>query len=237
MQTPTVGNPSLRLPMLIAGLGLALGACASNRLHEFDYRDRTLAVVSAIPRRPEILTGPLFPSRSGDPVRDILRTGASVAREIEARAVRERLDSAAARVDVGYILEDALLERAARYLGARPAEGDEAGEYLLDLVVVEYGIDAEDWDATAYFYIEADAVLLEAASGTEIWSAEIGADDPIGPEIWGGRAVRNAVTAGVLADLSTEEIVVALESLAAYSARVITDRLRDDLRDARNRLP
>ncbi len=223
--------------LVTVGVAIASAACASNRLHEFDYRGRDLSVVSAIPLRPDILTGPLFIERTGDPIRDILRTGASVAREVEARAVRARLDEAAGRIDVGYVLEESTLERAARFLGARPVAGDEGGDYVLDLFVVEYGIDAEDWDATAYFYIEADAALLEAESGTEIWRAEISARDPIGPQIWAGRAIRNAVTAGVLADLSVDEIVVALESLADFSARVITDKLRDDLRDARGRLP
>ena len=126
------------------------------------------------------------------------------------------------------------LERAARYLGARPVEavGDE--DYVLELVVEEYGIDAEGWEATAYFYIKAEAALLERRSGTEIWRRGVDASDPIGPEIWGpARGIRNVVTAAVLADLSVEEIESALESLADYSARVITDRLRDDLRKAR----
>ena len=36
----------------------ATSGCASNRLNEFTYSDRGIAVVSEIPRRPEILSGP-----------------------------------------------------------------------------------------------------------------------------------------------------------------------------------
>lgn len=221
------------------GTSIVTTACASsNRLHEFDYAGRTLAVVSDVPVRPEVLTGPLFVGRSGNPIRDAVRAGAQVVRAVEARAVQERLDSAATLVDVGYVLEARALQRAARYLGADATEAEGAEDYVLELVVVEYGIDAEDWDATAYFYVEADAALLHASSGTEIWRAEIDASDPIGPEIYSpGRSVGSVVTAAVLADLTVHEIAAAFESLADYSARAVTDRLRDDLRKARVRQP
>jgi hypothetical protein len=133
-------------------------------------------------------------------------------------------------------LEEGILDRSARYLGADAAAGDPDADYLVEVVVVEYGIDAESWNAAAHFYIEADATLLHTASGAEIWRAEIEERDPIGPRIYGRRtAVRDVVTAVMLADLSVEEIVEVLESLADYSARVITDRLRNDLREARRR--
>lgn len=223
---------AIRCLMAVLAVG-TMTACAGNRLHEFDYADRSLSVVSQIPLRPEILSGPLFLPSTGDPVRDIVRAGARVVREVEAHAARERLEEAADRVDVGYVLEDGVLERAARYLGATPI-GEPNGDYVLELVVIEYGIAAEEWDATAYFFIEADAALLHEPTGEEIWRAGIDTSDPVGPEIYTGRsAVRNVVTAAVLADLSVDEIETALEALADFSARVITDRLRDDLRKAR----
>lgn len=213
---------------------LVLAACGpSHRLGDYTYTSRTLAVVSQIPRRPEVLSGPLFPDLRGDPVRDFLRIGTQVVREVEARAVRERLDSAATRVDVGYALEAGALDRAARYLGARAVERDGDEDYVLEIVVREYGIDAEAWESAAYFYIEAEAFLLDAESGNEIWSADIDESEAIGPRIWGGSMVRDAVTAATLADLSVDEIVVAFESLADYAATEITARLSEDLRDTR----
>jgi hypothetical protein len=216
---------------------LAAGGCAhGNRLAEFDYRDRTLAVVSDVPRRPEVLSGPNFlGERSGDPLRDLVRVGARIFRAAEAIAVQEKLDSAATLIDVGYVLEDNAHERTARYLGADPVAGGQDADYVLEIIVIEYGIDAETWNAAAQFYIEADAALLDEATGTEIWRAEIEARDPIGPAVFGGPSVvRDIVTAATIADLSVQEIVDMLESLADFSARVITDQLRDDLRDARN---
>lgn len=224
---------------LLAGIAslASIGCASSNTLHEYDYRGRSLSVVSDLPPSPEVLTGPYFVGHpSGDAIRDAVRLGARVAREVEAREVRERLDSAATLIDVGHVLEDNTLERAARYLGARASRSEAQTDFLLELVVVEYGIDAETWDAAAHVYIEADAALIHVESGAEIWRAEIEARDPLGPSVFGpARAVRDIVTAASLADLSVEEIVDALEYLADYSAGAITDRLRDDLREARSR--
>jgi hypothetical protein len=159
-----------------------------------------------------------------------------VVREIEADDVQERLDSAALRMDVGHTLEDNTLERAARYLGADAVRDDEEPDFLLEIVVIAYGIDAEGWDAAAHFFIDADATLIHADSGTEIWRAEVGAREQIGPAVFGRRsAVRDLVTATMLSTISVDEMVDVLEALADFSAREVTDRLRDDLRKSRRR--
>ncbi len=229
----------IRLPLrglLVAAVSVMAACGPSHRLGEYDFRERTVAVVSEIPTRPDVLTGPHFlDGFSGDPVRDVLRAGARVYREVESHRLRERLDSAATRIDVGYVLEDQTLERVARYLGARPVGPDDEPDFLLELMVLEYGIDAERWDAAAHFYIEADVTLLDASNGVEVWRREIDAQERIGSAVFGpARAVRDVVTAASLADLDVEEIVVALESLADFSGRVITDELREDLRDVRS---
>lgn len=220
---------------LVLWMGIAATGCAGNRLKEFDYRGRTLGVVSEIPYRPDVLTGSLFDVRtSGDPIRDVLRVGARVAREVSAADLQARLDSASTQVDVGYVLEENTLERASRYLGANPVTDDVETDFLLELMVDDYGVAAHSWDGAAEFYIEAEATLLDGPSGTEIWRTRVSARDPIGPGVYGGpRGARDVVTAIVLATLDVDELVALLEGLADFSARVVTDRLRDDLRKAR----
>lgn len=227
----------LRISLLVCVASISGGCATGNLLHEYDYQGATLGVVSEIPARPDVLSGSLFDLRSsGDPLRDALRVGARVAREVSAAELQSKLDSAATQIDVGHVLESDTHERAARYLGSEPAQAGQPSDYLLELVVVDYGVVADAWDAPAEFFIEADATLLEAASGYEIWRAEVGARDPIGPAVYGGpQEVRDVLTAAVLATLDVAEIVGVLDGLADFSARVVTDRLRDDLREARRR--
>ena len=227
----------VRSALLLLALPVLISGCAANMLHEYDYRDRTLAVVSDIPFRPSVFSGSWFDATSsGDLVRDVLRASARVVQELQAREARDRLDAAAERIDVGHVLEDNTLERAARFMGADPAPEDSDPDYLLELVVVDYGIDANSWNATAHFFIEADAALLHADSGTEIWRAEVVTRDPVGPAVLGAPSeLRDFLTAAALADLSEDEMVEVLEGLADYAAGMVTDRLRDDLREARRR--
>lgn len=217
---------------------LVLTACGhGNLLHQYDFRASTLGVVSDVPWEPDVLSGSWFDlDSSGDPVRDIMRVGARVVREVSAADLETRLDSASTLVDVGYVMEYETLQRAARYLGSDPVPPETTPDYLLELIVLEYGVVADAWDAPAQFFIEAEATLLHEDTGTEIWRAKVGARDPVGPAIWGGpQEVRDVVTATVLATLEVEEIAALLEGLADFSARVVTDRLRNDLREARRR--
>ncbi len=109
----------------------------------------------------------------------------------------------------------------------------DAADYLLDVNVRDYGIDAEGWDAAARFFVNADAVLLETATGVEIWSARVRENQILTPQVIGqGRTTRDVISAAALAILSVDELTRALERLSDYCADEITGRLRADLREA-----
>lgn len=212
----------------------AIGCGAGNRLADYDYRGRPLVVVYDFPPYPEVLTGPYFPGHPRDPVHAIIRAGTQIAREIEAERVRERLDSAATLIDVADRVAQGTSERASRYLRTRLTDDEDEAEFILEVRIRDYGIDAEQWEAAAHFFVDAEVVLLAGEDGREIWRTHVRDRDPIAPAIVGRRsAIRNIVTAAALAKLSVEDIARALEQLADYSADHITGRLRSALEDAR----
>jgi hypothetical protein len=223
---------------VVAGVVLyASPACAGrHHLADYDYRGAALAVVSTYPPYPEVLTGPYFPDHSRNPIHVIVKAGSRIAKEVEARRVRARLDTASRDVNVADRARDGIARRAARSLGARLVDEEEGADFLLEVRVRDYGIDAEDWEAAAHFFVEAQVELLDAASGRLIWKTRVRSRDPITPAIFGGRwhsVTRNVVTAAALADLSVEDLKRALEQLADYSADQVTRRLRNALEDSR----
>ncbi|HSM61370.1 MAG TPA: hypothetical protein VK849_11255 [Longimicrobiales bacterium] len=227
-------RPSTLRAGLCAGLVLLAGACGpKHRLGEYDFRSGALTVSADVPARPDVLTGDLWVDPSGHPLQAVLRAGARAAREVSARQVRERLDSATALVGLEAVLEERTLRRASRYLGAASATSEEESDYVLEVFVSEYGIRATDWDATAYFYMDAAGTLLDRADGSTIWRAELEAQDPVGSGVNGSGAVRDVVTAAAIAELTVEETVQALEELAEFAATAITERLRRDMAEAR----
>ncbi|MEZ4697761.1 MAG: hypothetical protein R2832_15205 [Rhodothermales bacterium] len=227
-------NHSVRFILLSFAAVLLLSGCgSSNKLADYDYSGRTVAAVYEFPPYPEVLTGAYFPGHPKRPIHAVIRLGSRIAKEIEANDLREKLAEASDSVDVASLLSDRLLTRSARYLGADPVGDERDADFLLEVRVRDYGIDAEDWDAAAHFFVDAEVVLLERRTGHEIWRNRVKERDNITPAVFGPIPVRNVVTAHAFSQLSVEEIGAALEGLSEYAADSIADHLRDGLRKAR----
>lgn len=86
----------------VPGVVLIVGSgCASaGKLAEYDFRDRTVGVVSLGSPRPEILTDAVLDVNLSNPLQAALRIGADVVKEVEASRARGRLDTAAVEADV-----------------------------------------------------------------------------------------------------------------------------------------
>lgn len=212
-----------------------LAACGGgHRLAEYDLTDRSVGVVSYAPAYPVLWTGEVRTGDAlGDPVGAVLEAGSSVATEVGGRRARARLDSASTRVDVVGDLTGRTLTRASRYLGGRPVEDPAAAEFLLEVDVRRFGIDARR-SGSAYLFLDARTVLLESATGHEIWREEVRARDRLTPLVRGGGGVpAGAVTAGVLETLSVEDFERILGRLVTFSSDVLTDELRQELREVR----
>ncbi len=218
---------------VLAAAFVAVAGCRSTgRLANYEFPGRTLAVAYVNSPGPRVLTGPYFLDRGHghDPVHAVLKVGARVVKEIQAAEVRARLDSATHQVDVGGRMADRTLQRAARWLRARPVEREADADFIVEVRLRDYGIDAKDWDAAAHFFVDAEVSLIDGGRGTEVWHSHVRARDPIAPAIFGpGTIVRDVVTASALGSLEVDEIACALERLSDFAADRITDRLRDAL--------
>ncbi len=223
---------------LIIAAGLAAGFAAAcgggHQLAEYDFSGRTVGVVSYAPSYPVLWTARVdIADPRTDPMGAVLTGGTSAATEAAGRRARARLDSAAARLDFADDLTARTLARTSRYLGARPSDDSRSADFLLEVNVYRFGIDGRDPDV-AYLFIEAEGVLIDARNGGEIWHEEIRAWDRLTTRIRGeGDLPTGLATAAMLGSLSVEEFERVLRRLAEYSAQVITDELREDLRKVR----
>lgn len=226
--------------LAVAGTVLLLSSCSNKqRLGEYDYRGRTLGLVTIAPPHPELLTGMDVDVDLDNPVGMLIRAGAEIAREVSAEEARARLDSAAAAIDVSDRMGGRVLRNAARHLRARPVEsGDGAParvDYELEIRVRRYGIVADSWTSGAYFQIDADMLLLDGQTGRRIWEEDVRATDPVRHSSIGvgDRSVTSVVTAISLAEMSVEEIERALEGLADFAADHLIREFAEALDDAR----
>ena len=221
------------LSSLLALAFLVVAGCGtSNHLADYDFRDRTVAVVSNIPPYPEVETGDFIDLDRKNLLATIAHAGSAVVKETQAHKARKRLDEAMHDVDVSQRIADRVLDRSALYLRATPVADEREADFLLDIRVREYGIEAESWDAASFFKLDADIVLLDP-DGRQVWKTRVKERDAITPTVFAGATVSNIVTAEALSRLSADEMADAMERMADFTADRMMEKLRRDLSKAR----
>ncbi|PYO46022.1 MAG: hypothetical protein DMD72_13625 [Gemmatimonadetes bacterium] len=226
------------MPAIIATAAIpaSLISCGGgHHLAEYPFASRTLAVVYIAPPSPVLLTSYYDLTNSQNPVEAVVRAGADVAREKEGRRASARLDSATARIDIPAILAQRTLQRASRYLGTRPIADENQADYLMEVRMERFGINAKA-DEAAYLFTYAEAVLLDRRTGREIWNINVHGRDRLTPYVQSTSPIPGSViTASTLGSVSVADFQGALNQLMDYSSNLITDELRAALRDVRNK--
>lgn len=220
---------------LAACLAIVAGCSNKQRLGQYDFRNRTLAVATVAPAHADVFSGLYLDVDRSRPIESILRVGSGVARQVAVEGARARVDSAAAAVDVGERMGARVLEGASRHLRTTPIADGRRADYELEIRVENYGIVASSWSSQAYFQIDADLWLLDGATGRRIWKSDVHATDRVSPTIVGpdARVVAGVVTAWTIANMSAAEIQVVLESLSDFAADYLVEELAHSLDDAR----
>ena len=215
-------------------VSLSVGCGGGHHLAEYPFASRTLAVVYVAPPAPELLTSYYDLRNSQNPVEAVVRAGADVAREREGRRANARLDSATTRVNSPAVLAQRTLERASRYLGTRPVTDENQADYLMEVRMSRFGINAKA-DEAAYLFTFAEAVLIDRRTGREIWNVNIHGRDRLTPYIVSdSRIPGSVITASTLGSVSVADFQNALNQLMDSSSNLITNELRAALRDVRN---
>lgn len=221
---------------LLALAVIALPACAGHHhLGDYTFAERSMAVVVLSSPAPGLLTSGYNLRADDDPLAAVLRAGTSAAKDVEARRARARLDSATARVGPTGDLAQRTLERTSRYLGTRPVTSTNDADFLLEVRMKNFGLDARG-SSSAYLYTNAEAVLLDRRTGREIWNVSVHGTDRLTPRVRGTADVPGAgdiIAAGSLATMSVADFQDALQQLAVLSSNVVADELRSALRDVR----
>lgn len=225
---------------LFALAAVTLAGCGgSSHLQRYDFTGQDAAVIAAIPPRPLVFAS--GGGRSGSLLGAVLKAGTGYLQEREVQQAQERMDSALAHIDVASVTAQQTLQRSAQYLRYEPVDDPGGADFVLDLRVFEYGLVADSWDASLFFKLDAELLLVDAHTQAIIWQRHIQAVDPVtnidnlGTAYGVGAVVGNVYTARALTQLSVEEMAQALEHLAAFTADRLTAELRHDFYRSRRK--
>jgi hypothetical protein len=223
----------IRVVAALAVLGLpALAGCGSaHRLRTVDFADTRVAVVANIPPRPLIFTDVLADARvdPDDPLGSIFRAGSAPVKHAEAQEAQVRMDSALAHVDVAERTALAALRRSAPTLGYQPVNDPDEADFILDIHIISYGLVADSWGATVHFEVDAEMRLIDRRTHKSLWKKQVREVEPVSQAGTGlGTTLGNAYTALALSKLSIDEMIVALENLADFTAARLAAALRHD---------
>jgi hypothetical protein len=218
------------IPLLGLILILTLSRCCSmNKLRGHGFRERTASALLAYAPPPEIFTDDWTDVDFNNPVGAIIKIGTGIAKEVEMGKTRAKMDSAMGMVDIPEIIRTETLERGAKYLHYRSIEDIDDSDYLFDIIMRHYGIDAKSWTASVYFKIDVKITLIDNAKNTEIWRSCFKERFPISREIFGlPNAAGNIITAVTLSNLTADQIADGLENLAVQTSDRIIHKLQRD---------
>ena len=235
IKSPKAYSKGLMRTLAFALLATMMACGGKHHLEEYRFSQRTLGVSFIEPPVAELKHGWYDVDPGGSALQNVVQAGAKVAKELEARKALSRLDSAERAVDLTELLANGTAQRASRYLGTSAATDVDAADYVLEIQMREFGIDARSNHAT-YLYSRAEAVLLDRRSGRESWRKKVRGSDRLTPFIVGTMDAPSAIfTAATLHTVSVAQFQQALEQLVVHTSNHIANELRADLRDAREK--
>jgi hypothetical protein len=211
-------------------LSLTLSMCCSmNNLRGYEFRDHTAAALLDFPPPPQIFTDDWTNVDWSNPVEAIFDIGTGIAKEVEVSKARKKLAKAMDKVDIPEIIRIETLDRGSEYLHYRPIGDTRDANYLFDIELRNYGIEAQSWTAGVYFKIDVKVTLLDNNSGKEIWRRCFDERYPVSREVFGlPDQANDIITAIALADLTSKQIASGMENLAHHTSDQIIHKLRSD---------
>ncbi len=213
----------------VCGLMLLI-ACASHKLVEYDLRKADIAARTFMPPRANVFTDlhNLY-INPHDLIGSALSVGTTVAKESQAGKARARLDSAMMIVDVPAIIEEEMLFRSAELLNFRPVNEVKLADFVFNVRMEKYGVDAKSWDLGTFFVIESKIELIDNQTQRRIWRRSVEAREPLSPRMFGiSSSIENVMDAVTLSQLTVEEMATGMDYLAHFAADLFAEKLYDD---------
>ncbi|MFK7847846.1 MAG: hypothetical protein AB8G77_21325 [Rhodothermales bacterium] len=232
---------SLKIFVGVLFLGLS-GCVQSGNLAEHSLEGKTVAVVSEIPNAPFAdfdmtifdRVGQDVPIMDGEPKSRQLPHVAINTSDDDGNAPRPvskvhvLIDSVLVDFDMSEVIVKAAHNRTASFMRFEAIEMEEQADYILKVIVDDYGIGSDAWNSTAYFEVMGRLKLIENKTDKTVWEGEVVEIAPLTKALLSvGIPAADMETPAGLAKIPIEEMQEVLAGLANYASIQLVAPLRE----------
>jgi len=214
---------------------LALSSCETvNRLGEFEFKGRGMAVQMRLPPEPSMDVNYWVKLDFSNPIGMAFNVGSNIAKAANADRVETLMRQALSVVDVPGMVRDEAYSTCLSVLEAEQEKNADAADYLLDFDIHTWGIHASSWVSAVTLRMKLTVSLYNNAEKVVVWRRGLEVEQPATPVMFGlDQTVGNFVTSAMLGGMSEESLTNGFDQLARDTAQEIARTLQDDLFDAR----
>lgn len=201
-----------------------------NDLDQYRFAGSSIYGSLRIPPEPSIDADYHIHVDPENPVLTIASVATNVAKASHVEKAERRMMAALEAVDVpGVVWEETYLE-SVRALNAEQTRTAERADFVFDMEIGEYGIDAGSGNGGARFEISVTARIYSNVDKALVWRRNIRVTEAVNPDFFGfGEIVGNIVTIATLAELSEDEMAAGFSRMAHLTATEISRLLEEDL--------
>ena len=167
---------------------------------------------------------------TGNPVLTFASVAANLAKANQIAKDEQKMFAALRQIDVPQLVWEETFERCVRSLASEQVSSVGNSDYIFDLEIRHYGLDADSTNAAVMIEITTTARLYATADRRLIWQRNVSVRDPLSPEVFGaGSVVDTVITTAALAKLTEDQLARGFGEAARRVSYQIARELEDDI--------
>jgi hypothetical protein len=219
----------------VAAVAVVMASCATvNGLDTYDFQGSSLAAHMRTPPEPRMDVSYDVTLDSHNPFYSALSVMTNLAKAAQAEKAQDAMREALLSVDLPAIIRDQSFSACAFALGTEQAERTADSDYLLDLEIRDWGIEASSPSSAVMLRVRLTASLYKTSGRELLWQRDIRTSSPASPAMFAvGQVIGNMVTATALSNMTADELAKGFTELGRESARAVVRQLQRDMNRAR----
>ena len=218
------------LVAVFLGLFVVASCSTVNELSEYKFGGTTVAGTMRTPPEPEIDGNYNVRIDADNPVLTFASVATNLAKANQIEKVEERMVGALRQVDVPQLVWEETYTRCTRSLASEPVKSVSDSDYIFDLEIRSYGLEADSANAAVKIVIATTARLYATVDRRLIWQRKISVRDPLSPEVFGaGTVVDTVITTAALAGLTEDQLAEGFRGASRAVAYKIARELEEDI--------